>query len=102
MTEFQKKVYNATRVIPKGKVSTYAAIARAIGEPRASRAVGGALNRNKSAEVPCHRVIRSDGSTGGYNGGIAKKIAILKAEGVEVAKNHSINLKKYFWKWKKK
>ncbi|MDP3963839.1 MAG: MGMT family protein [bacterium] len=96
-TSFQKSVYAATRKIPRGKVSTYAAIARAIGKPKAVRAVGNALNKNlprgskhryenlrgpNAPRVPCHRVVRSDGSIGGYAHGMQTKIALLRREGI--------------------
>ena len=84
-TEFQEKVWRATSRIPKGKVSTYSEIAKKIGKPKAARAVGNALNRNPYApKVPCHRVVRSDGSIGGFAGGTAKKIKMLSGEGVEI------------------
>jgi O-6-methylguanine DNA methyltransferase len=68
--------------IPKGKTMTYAQVAAAIGNPKAVRAVGNALNKNPFApDVPCHRVIRSDGSIGGFASGTAKKVALLRREG---------------------
>lgn len=79
---FRKKVYAATKQIPKGKVATYGDIARAIGSFRAARAVGNALNKNPHKNVPCHRVVRFDGSIGGYAGGTSLKIKILSREGV--------------------
>lgn len=82
ITSFQKKVYNIVRRIPKGRVATYTDIARAIGCPRAMRAVGNALNKNRYVDVPCHRVIRRDGSAGGFVWGRKKKIKLLCAEGV--------------------
>ncbi len=81
MTSFQKKVYDVVKKIPKGSVMTYQEVAQRIENPQAARAVGNALNKNRDPKVPCHRVIRSDGSIGGYNGGTAKKIGILKKEG---------------------
>jgi O-6-methylguanine DNA methyltransferase len=92
ITPFQKKVYDFVRKIPKGKTRTYKEVAIAIGMPKAARAVGNALNRNPfaftmnsgrarlipvSQLVPCHRVVRSDGSIGGFNSGPAKKSAFL-------------------------
>jgi methylated-DNA-[protein]-cysteine S-methyltransferase len=85
-------VYNVVRRIPKGKVLTYAFVARRIGKPRAFRAVGNALNKNPFESVPCHRVIRSDGSPGGYAHGERAKISILKKEGV-IIKNGKVDLK---------
>lgn len=85
ITSFQKEVYKATWKIPKGKVATYGQIARFIGNPKAARAVGNALNRNPFApKVPCHRVVNSDGTVGGFAFGNGKKIAFLKKEGLRV------------------
>ena len=82
LTPFQKAVYRVVTRIPKGKTMTYAQVARAIGRPHAARAVGNALNRNPFApRVPCHRVIRSDGSIGGFASGPKKKERLLRAEG---------------------
>ncbi|MDD5172320.1 MAG: MGMT family protein [Candidatus ainarchaeum sp.] len=81
---FTEKVYSACARIPKGKVSTYSRIARAIKKPKSARAVGNALNKNRSKSVPCHRVIRSDGDVGGFAHGTRKKIAMLRREGVEI------------------
>ena len=84
-TEFQKAVYAATQRIPRGKVITYATIARTVGNPKAVRAVGNALNKNPNAPtVPCHRVVRSDGSLGGFARGTRAKIALLKKEGIRI------------------
>ena len=71
--------------IPKGNVKTYSQVAKGIGEPLAVRAVANAIGKNPFApKIPCHRVIRSDGSLGGYSGkgGIKKKKLLLKREGV--------------------
>ncbi|MFY9492983.1 MAG: MGMT family protein [Minisyncoccia bacterium] len=85
---FKDKVYKTTQKIPKGKVATYKSIAVAIGSPRASRGVANALARNFDPKIPCHRVVRSDGTLGGYNrDGAAKKTKLLRAEGVLVLKN---------------
>lgn len=70
--------------IPKGKVLTYKEVAQKAGNPRASRAVGNILNKNYNPAVPCHRVVRSDGKTGGYNRGRTEKIRKLKIEGVSI------------------
>jgi methylated-DNA-[protein]-cysteine S-methyltransferase len=83
-TRFQDAVFAACSKIPKGRVSTYAIIARSIGKPGATRAVGNALNRNRSQSVPCHRVVRSDGKVGGFAHGAGRKIAMLESEGVEI------------------
>ena len=80
ITSFQQKVYNVVKTIPRGKVLTYQQIAQKIGRPKSFRAVGNALNKNDDPEIPCHRVIRSDGKIGGYNRGVRKKIELLKKE----------------------
>ena len=83
LTQFQKKVLIATLDIPRGQTRSYAWVARKAGSPRASRATGRALSVNPyTPQVPCHRVIASNGSIGGYSGGIAKKKKLLKKEGV--------------------
>ncbi len=80
-TEFQKKVWEALLRIPYGKVCTYKQIAEAVGNPRGSRAVGLANNKNPiNIVVPCHRVIGTDGRLVGYAGGIAMKEALLQLE----------------------
>ena len=81
MTKFQEKVYNIVRAIKYGKVMTYAEVARVIGNPKAVRAVGNALNKNHDKSIPCHRVIRSDENIGGYNRGVKFKILLLRKEG---------------------
>jgi methylated-DNA-[protein]-cysteine S-methyltransferase len=82
--DFTAKVFSVCKRIPKGKVSTYSRIARAIGKPGATRAVGNALNKNRSKSVPCHRVIRSDGKVGGFAHGAEAKIRMLRNEGIEI------------------
>ncbi len=85
VTPFQRKVYAATRRIPRGQTRSYQWVARAIGQPSAARAVGQALNKNSRTDlVPCHRVIASDGSLGGYAWGAAAKRRRLLAEGARV------------------
>ena len=81
MTQFAGKVLAAVKKIPRGKTATYKEIAKRAGNPRAFRAVGNILNKNYDKNIPCHRVVRSDGKTGGYNRGAKKKTAILKKEG---------------------
>ncbi len=95
MKTFFDKVMEATRLIPKGKVTTYGRIAEFIGKPKASRAVGNALNKNPTPIiVPCHRVVRSDGSVGGFASGPKKKIELLRKECIEI-KNNKIDLEKF-------
>ena len=84
-TEFQLKVWNYLKKIPKGKVKTYTDVAKAIGKPLAVRAVANAIGKNPyPPKKPCHRVIRSDGSLGGYSGkgGIQQKRRLLIYEKV--------------------
>ncbi len=76
--------------IPRGRVATYGQIAYALGAPGAARAVGNALNKNPFRDVPCHRVVRSDGAIGGYARGAAAKIARLRHEGV-IVENGYVN-----------
>jgi len=82
MSPFSQKVYEIVKKIPKGKTLTYKEVARLVGRPLAFRAVGNILNKNYDKEIPCHRVIRSDGKMGGYNRGNKKKVEILRMEGV--------------------
>ncbi len=83
LTSFQKAVYRVVARIPKGRTMTYTQVARAISRPKAARAVGNALNKNPFAPwVPCHRVICSDGTLGGFASGPRKKRLLLKREGV--------------------
>jgi methylated-DNA-[protein]-cysteine S-methyltransferase len=83
MAPFQRAVLEATVSVPFGHVETYAGIARKIGKPGATRAVGNALGRNPiPVIVPCHRVIRSDATIGGYTGGLGIKHRLLTIEGV--------------------
>ncbi|MBI4407016.1 MAG: MGMT family protein [Candidatus Kerfeldbacteria bacterium] len=78
---FTLAVLRVVRKIPKGKVLTYKQVAAKAGHPNAYRAVGTIMSHNTDPTVPCHRVIKSDGSVGGYNGLQGEKIALLKAEG---------------------
>jgi methylated-DNA-[protein]-cysteine S-methyltransferase len=86
-TSFQLKVWKYLKKIPKGKVKTYLEVAKAIGEPKAFRAVANAVGKNPfPIKIPCHRVIRSDGNLGGYSGkgGIQQKRKLLISENVIV------------------
>lgn len=87
MGNFNQKVWTCVKTIPHGKVATYAYLARKIGCPRSARAVGNALNRNPYSEVPCHRVVRSDGKVGGFARGTKMKINLLKREGIKITNN---------------
>ena len=84
-TKFQKKVWNYLKTIKKGSLKTYKQVATGINSPKATRAVANAVGKNPFApKIPCHRVIRSDGSLGGYSGkgGIKTKKKLLKEEGI--------------------
>ena len=96
--DFNEKVLSLAKKIPKGKVTTYKIIAEKLNS-KSYRAVGRALNKNKKPIIiPCHRVVNSDGSIGGYSRGIDKKIELLKKEGVIKEKN-KIDLKKYLFRF---
>lgn len=81
---FTEKVRAVVAVIPKGRVLTYKQVAIRAGRAKAFRAVGNILNKNFDPNIPCHRVVRSDGRAGGYNRGSKIKILRLKAEGVKL------------------
>ena len=84
-SSFQLKVWGYLRKIPRGSVRTYSQVAKSIGKPSAVRAVANAIGKNPYApKIPCHRVIRSDGTLGGYSGkgGIKTKKLLLKREGI--------------------
>jgi methylated-DNA-[protein]-cysteine S-methyltransferase len=84
-SNFNQRCYELLKLVPEGKVTTYSEIARAL-DTRAWRAVGSAMARNKNLFIiPCHRVVRSDGTIGQYALGADKKAALLQSEGVEVA-----------------
>lgn len=77
---FKDRVLRVVERIPKGRVLSYKQVAEFAGSPRAYRAVGNIMNKNRNPKVPCHRVIKSSGEAGGYNGGTEKKIRLLKKE----------------------
>ena len=84
-TKFQKKVWNYLKTIKKGSVKSYKEVAIGINRPKSARAVANAVGKNPFApKIPCHRVIRSDGSLGGYSGkgGHKTKRKLLKKEGI--------------------
>ncbi len=84
MASFQTRVLSLVKRIPKGKVTTYKAIAEKL-NTKAYRAVGRALHDNKEPVlIPCHRVVCADGKVGGYSGGVKKKIELLKKEGISI------------------
>lgn len=82
---FTTNVNNVVKKIPKGTTMTYKEVATLAGNPKAARAVANIMAANFDLSIPCHRVIRTDGTLGGYNrGGIEKKRAILQSEGAAV------------------
>ena len=86
-TKFQVRVWSYLAKIPLGTFKTYSQVAKGIGKPLAVRAVANAIGKNPYApKIPCHRVIRSDGSLGGYSGkgGIRTKKLLLKREGIKL------------------
>ena len=84
MGKFREKVYEIVKNIPPGKVLTYKEVAKLAGRPRAWRAVGNILNKNRDFKIPCHRVVRSDRKIGGYSRGKNQKIGLLKKEGIKI------------------
>ena len=103
MSNFTVRVYRVVSKIPSGKVASYTQVARLAGSPKAVRAVGTILRKNTQTAhaesdniIPCHRVVRANGVLGQYNGGISKKRALLRKEGVLM--HGDIVNSKYFWK----
>ncbi len=96
---FQDKVYRLCKKIPKGRVSTYKDIAEGIG-CKAYRAVGQALNKNPYKEVPCHRVINSNGHLHGFALGLKKKKEMLEREGIKIKNYKVINFEKVLYHFK--
>jgi methylated-DNA-[protein]-cysteine S-methyltransferase len=97
-TPFQRRVLLAEFAIPRGAVSTYGLIARHIGAPEASRAVGQALGKNPfPLIIPCHRAVRADGRLGGYRGGLAMKRYLLEIEGVPVSPKGRVLVDRYYY-----
>ena len=80
MSQFQEKVISVVRKIPKGDTLSYNEVAIIAGSPGAARAVGTIMKNNKDKSIPCHRVIRSDGKVGGYNGLRGNKDELLRNE----------------------
>ena len=97
--KFNDKVYELTKKIPEGRVSTYKEIAEKLGV-KAYRAVGNALNKNPHAPVvPCHRVVSSNAGIGGFASGINNKIKILAKEGVKVKDNKIVDFEKKLFRF---
>ncbi len=98
MKNFNKKCYSILRRIPKGKVTTYKDIANAL-KSKTYRAVGRAMKKNHNKNIPCYKVIKSNGEIGGFNKGIKKKIRLLKKDGI-VVKMGRVDLKRFGWESK--
>jgi methylated-DNA-[protein]-cysteine S-methyltransferase len=97
---FNQKVWNKCKEIPKGKISTYKQLAEAVGSPKAFRAVGNALNKNPYAPiVPCHRVISSVGHLHGFAFGLNKKKQMLEKEGLQIKNNKIVNFERFLYKF---
>ena len=95
MSNFRQRCYQVLQRVPAGKVTTYGAIAKALGSS-ASRAVGSAMANNQQLiSIPCHRVVRANGQIGEYALGREQKIALLEAEGVAVSNGRINDLDKY-------
>ena len=93
-------VYKLLKQVPKGKATSYKGLAKAAGNPKAARAVGGMMRRNPYApSVPCHRVVYNDGRLGGFNGlsGIKNKVRILAKEGVSVKDGRIVDFEKRYF-----
>jgi methylated-DNA-[protein]-cysteine S-methyltransferase len=98
-SHFDEQCYELLQQIPKGKITTYGEIARALNS-RAWRAVGSAMAKNQNLFViPCHRVVRSDGSIGQYALGSDKKAELLQNEGIEVSNGRVMDMEKYFYRF---
>ena len=94
---FQEKCYKVLKTVPKGKITTYKEIAKALNS-KAYRAVGTAMNKNPYApKVPCHRVINSNGNVGNFASGTKNKIKLLKKEGIEIKNDKIWNIKQSIW-----
>lgn len=96
---FSERVYRLTKLIPKGKISTYEEIAKKL-NCKAYRAVGNALNKNPYAPlVPCHRIIKSSGEIGGFASGTKNKIKLLEGEGIKIKDNKVVDFKDRLYKF---
>lgn len=102
VTAYQQIIFDLVKQIPRGKVTTYQLLALKLGNKNDARAVGNALNKNQNIpEVPCHRVVRTNGSIGGYALGSKKKCEILMKEGIPIIKGYIPNFEKYLYDFQK-
>ncbi|MBW9223927.1 MGMT family protein [Methanothermococcus sp. SCGC AD-155-E23] len=96
----RERCYRLISRIPRGKVTTYKEVAEALGI-KGYRVVGRLLSRNpRPVEIPCHRVVKSNGEVGGYVMGVEKKIELLRSEGIPVENGRIVNFQKYFFRLK--
>lgn len=101
VSEFFDRCYEVVRLVPRGRVMTYADVAFAAGRPGAARAVGTAMRLNPDIPAtPCHRIVPSDGRVGKYSGpeGVARKVRLLQREGVEVRKGRIVDFGRRRWR----
>lgn len=92
----KKECFNLVKIIPKGRVSTYKAIANALGS-KSYRVIGSILSKNFDKEIPCHRVVLSSGKLGGFNRGLLSKKKKLKTEGIEIIEDKIVNFDEVFF-----
>ncbi len=100
---FSEKCYKLLKKVPKGKITTYKALAKSI-KSKAYRAVGNAMNKNpcpgtNKNEIPCHRVVKSNGQIGGFSQGTKKKISLLKKEGIKIKNGKIQNMERVLYKF---
>ncbi|MBF0281973.1 MAG: MGMT family protein [Zetaproteobacteria bacterium] len=99
MLNFNERCYSLLMQVPKGRVTTYAEIAHALGG-KGYRAVGVAMAKNnRLIEVPCHRVVCSDGNMGGYVGGITQKRQLLESEGVKISNGKIVDFDQVIYRF---
>jgi len=97
--DFSERVLRLTAGIPPGRVTSYGELAKALGGVKFSRAVGNALHRNSNPiRIPCHRVVNSDGSLGGYSGGTQEKIKLLRNEGIRIRNGRILDFERVFFR----
>ncbi|HIQ31939.1 MAG TPA: MGMT family protein [Methanothermococcus okinawensis] len=99
-SSLRERCYRLISRIPRGRVTTYKEVAEALGI-RGYRVVGRLLSRNpRPVEIPCHRVVKSNGEVGGYVMGVEKKIELLRSEGIPVENGKIVNFQEYFFRLK--
>lgn len=96
---FHQKVLSLVEKIPRGRISTYKEVAKALNS-KAYRAVGNILNKNESTKIPCHRVVKSNSEIGNFNRGVKRKIQLLKKENIEIENKKVKNFEKVLFRFK--